>query len=193
MGQPKSPALEDGAVENLVRSRLKALLPLSKSDQLERGGIVHRHNATRRLGFVEVVPGSHEDIDMGFHKNAFLQYVNPNRGCPPNTTPIAFYHTHGRDDSKLAAGQRRSGPADFSWEDWRIATEEQLVAYVALDDGRWKRFTPVVLQATTGTTEREIDGRSVTVTYRSLPIFNEKGEDHINLGKTVEMNGNLLR
>lgn len=192
-GQRKSPTLSGGTIEKLVEARLRVLLPLSRGDQLERGGIVHRHTLSKALGVVEFAPGSHEAIDLGFNKDALGQYVKPNRGCPPNTTPVAFYHTHGRDDSKLPPGMRRSGPADFSDEDKRVATEEQLVAYVALDDGRWKRFTPVALTAQTGTVEREVNGERVMVPFRALPAFNEKGQDYAQLGRTEFMNGNLLR
>ena len=67
------------------------------------------------------------------------------------------------------------------------------MAYVALDDGRWKRFTPVVLEAQTGTIEREIDGQTVSVPYRALPAFDDQGREYWRLGKNDFMNGNLLR
>lgn len=190
--QRKSPTLEGGTIEDLARSRLKKLLPLSKGDQRERGGTIHRHNHSGTLGYVEFKPGTHEDIDLGFNKDKSSRYLKPNRGCPPNTTPVAFYHTHGRDDSKLPPSHRRSGPADISDEDMRVATEEQLVAYVALDDGRWKRFTPVVLQAQTGTYESEIDGQTVTIPFRATPFVDEQGREYWRLGKNDDMHGNLL-
>ena len=192
-GQAKATTQDGVAIERLVEGRLRVLLPQSKGDQRERGGTVHRHNQSGKLGYVEFEPGTHEKIDMGFNKDKLGRYLKPNRGCPANTTPIAFYHTHGRDDSKLPPGARRAGPADVSDEDMRVATEEQLVAYVALDDGRWKRFTPVVLQALTGTIDREIDGQIVSVPYRALPAFNEQGQEYWRLGKNDFMNGNLLR
>lgn len=192
-GQRKSTTIEGGTVEEIIRDRLKILLPQSKDDQLERGGTVHRHNTSRQLGYVEFDPGTHESIDMGFRKDGSGQYLKPNRGCPPNTTPVAFYHTHGRDDSKLPPGARRAGPPDISDEDMRVATEEQLVAYVALDDGRWKRFTPVTVPVLTGTYQREVNGETVNVPYRAQPAFNEQGQEFWKLGRNELMNGNLLR
>lgn len=192
VGQSKSPTIDGGRLEDMVRRRLRVLLPLSKNDQKERGGTVHRHNTSQKLGYVEFEPGTHESIDMGFRKDGAGQYLKPNRGCPPNTTPVAFYHTHGRDDSKLPPGARRAGPADISDEDMRVATEEQLVAYVALDDGRWKRFTPVEVPVSTGTIQREVGGRMVDVPYRAQSAFNDQGQEYWKLGRNEPMNGNLL-
>ncbi len=191
-GQRKAQTNEGGAIEALVKARLKTLLPLSKGDQLERGGIVHRHDKTGALGQVEGPPGTEEDLDIGFKKDAAGTYLKPNRGCPAGTTPVAFYHTHGRDDSKRPPGARRAGPAGFSEEDLRIATEEQLVAFVALDDGRWLRFTPAVVPVETGTFERTVGGVTETVPFRAQHAFDADGQPFWKKGLIEPMNGNLL-
>lgn len=191
-GQRKAPTNEDGAIEDLVKARLRKLLPLSKGDQLERGGIVHRNEKTGALGHVEGAPGSEDDLAIGFTKDPCGRYVTPNRGCPPGTRPVAFYHTHGRDDSKRAEGARRAGPAGFSDEDLRIATEEQLVAFVALDDGRWLRFTPVEVPVVAGMMECTVAGVTETVPFRAQHAFDTDGQPFWQKGKTVPMNGNLL-
>ncbi|MBP0466044.1 hypothetical protein J5Y09_19110 [Roseomonas sp. PWR1] len=192
-GQRKDPTKEGGAIETLVKARLAKLLPLSRGDQLERGGIVHRHNTTQVLGFVECPPGTEEDLDIGFKKDGCGRYLKPNRGCPPGTTPVAFYHTHGRDDSKRPAGMRRAGPAGFSDEDMRIATEEQLVAFVALDDGRWLRYAPVQVPVAAGSMECTIAGVTETVPFRAQHAFDADGQPFWTKAKPEPMNGNLLR
>ncbi len=131
--QPKASTPEGMRIEKLARWLLSWKLPDSIEEEREYGGVIWRDEKTGKLGYTGPFPGyakAHVDVHVW----------DDNRGCPPGTKAVAWYHTHPVKTAQL-------GPdtIHFEWDkfiggDKLISDSFLLPGYVATMDGRFWRY-----------------------------------------------------
>lgn len=126
-------------LENFARTKLTEILPVSINEKVEYGAVIYKHNQSKKLGATKLCKSTESDnkVDVGLSK--------PNCGCPADTKPIAFYHTH----PFLKVGELHM-EQDFSTpEDKRLANDNRLIGFLGSADGGFRCYLPAKLPTTT--------------------------------------------
>jgi hypothetical protein len=137
--QPRATTREGIAIEQLAVSALKKIIAMSKSENREYGGVIHRHNVTgeiRKTGPFKGDRDNHVDVAQG----------KPNWGCPENTTPVAWYHTHPVKE-RITATPQGVVRMTMEWDkfiegDKVISDGNNMIGYMIDPDRQLWRYDP---------------------------------------------------
>jgi hypothetical protein len=138
--QPKATTKEGMAIETLAVKTLKNIIAKSKFENLEYGGVIHRDNKTGKIEKTGPFPGdrdNHVDIAQG----------KPNWGCPENTTPVAWYHTHPMKERVTVTPKGVIVRMAMEWDkfiegDKVISDGNNMIGYMIDPDGQLWRYNP---------------------------------------------------
>ena len=112
--------------EDAARNMLNAYLKESIYRRVEYGGMIYRKGSLyHATGPRE---GTGASVDVGHRET--------NKGCPPGTTPAAYWHTHPNYD---AAGMTAEY-WEFSDADKQVAKDADVDAYVGTLAGDFMRY-----------------------------------------------------
>lgn len=115
------------SIEQVARDVLNQILATSISERHEYGGMIYQQ-AGRFHATPPRTQGNPTTVDVGQR--------NPNKGCPPDTTPVAYYHTH----PTYSVGGIKASYDKFSPEDMSVAEDFKLDAYVGTLDGSFLKY-----------------------------------------------------
>lgn len=133
--QPRASTPEGMAIEQFSRALLASIIDQSVATKIEYGGVIFRRSHSKTLGATLAMGFSPTGVDIGvWHKN---------RGCPENTTPVAWYHTHPTVSVvTLDFGVVETAWQEFIGGDSLISDSFQLPGYVGTMDRRFWRYDP---------------------------------------------------
>jgi hypothetical protein len=127
MGNPVNRAM---AMDNAARAALNSCLATSIEKPAEYGGMIYALKG-QILAKPPITQGNPNTVDVGNHA--------PNCGCPPGSTPVAYYHTHPIASRAGMTGEYNT----VSDEDMDVVTDNKLeVGYVGTLDGSLIKFGP---------------------------------------------------
>jgi hypothetical protein len=137
--QPKATTPEGIKIEETARKLLKDVLAKSVDERREYGGVIHRHDTTRKIGWT----GPFRGYASG---RVDVRQDEVNRGCLAGTTAVAWYHTHPvAEFYSIHNGELITLHAE--WDKFIDGDEElsinwNLIGYVATFDRRFWRYDP---------------------------------------------------
>lgn len=127
MGNPVSRKM---AMDNAARVALNSCLATSIEKPAEYGGMIYAMQG-QILAKPPITQGNPNTVDVGSHA--------PNCGCPPGSTPVAYYHTHPIASRAGMTGEYN----EVSDQDMDVVTDNKLQAgYVGTLDGSFIKFGP---------------------------------------------------
>lgn len=118
--------------DEVARQKLNEINPISIAVDEEYGGVIYRDD--RSGAYSATGPrtsGEKHTVDVGLRE--------PNKGCPAGTTPVAYYHTHGKLSDPLAGGLRFNDE-DLIADDIEVAKQHEIDAYLATPSGRFLKY-----------------------------------------------------
>ena len=114
-------------IEHAAREVLNSILVTSIERRREYGGMIYLQGG-RCHATTPVTQDNPTTVDVG--------QQGPNRGCPPNTIPLAYYHTH----PTYSVGGFRATYETFSPEDKSVADDWHIDAYLGTLDGSFLKY-----------------------------------------------------
>lgn len=115
-------------IDNAARAALNATLAKSIEERREYGGMIYASGG-QCIAMPARTQRDPTRVDVGQRE--------PNCGCPPGTTPVAYYHTH---PTYSVAGMKAQYN-EFSEDDKAVARDFKLeAAYVGTLDGSFLKF-----------------------------------------------------
>jgi Domain of unknown function (DUF4329) len=114
-------------IEGTARNALNKILKLSIERRREYGAMICL-KAGQYVAFKARTQDEPNTVDVGQHED--------NCGCPPGSTPVAYYHTH---PIASQAGMKAEYN-EFSDEDKAVAKEHHIDAYVGSVDGSFLKY-----------------------------------------------------
>ena len=115
------------SAEETARKALNKILACSIVRRKEYGAMICL-KAGQYVAFKARTQDEPNKVDVGQHED--------NCGCPPGSTPVAYYHTH---PIASQAGMK-ADYNEFSDEDIAVATEHRIDAYVGTLDGSFLKY-----------------------------------------------------
>lgn len=141
MSQPKSGTRDGMTVEEFARKILAPLIGKSVSEQIEYGGVIHRHLKTGELGSTGPFKGdSPTHVDVRIWAPRGKTQKEWNAGCPAGTKPVAWYHTHPAKFVMTRDGLMNADWDKFQDGDQLISDSFLLTGYVATMDRQLWRY-----------------------------------------------------
>ncbi len=120
-------ASSDKSPEEAARKALNKTLKLSIERRKEYGAMICL-KAGKYVAFKARTQDEPNTVDVGQHED--------NCGCPPGSTPVAYYHTHPLySQASLSASYN-----EFSDEDKDVAKDHSIDAYVGTLDGSFLKY-----------------------------------------------------
>ncbi|MBR0642079.1 DUF4329 domain-containing protein [Plastoroseomonas hellenica] len=133
--QPKATTIEGIAVEVAAIKLLLKILKTSVDEKLEYGGVIYRDQAGPIKHTGPFKGESAIKVDVGHNKD--------NWGCPQESTPLAWYHTHPLQKIQTSNMGEVTGLWDsFIGGDKGLSNDSGLTGYLATGDGRVWRYDP---------------------------------------------------
>ena len=133
--QPKATTPEGIKIEAAARAVLSSIIGPSVSEKREYGGVIWRRDATGEIGYTGPIKGfSEAGVDVGQDK--------PNMGCPPGTTPVAWYHFHPTKETNVGGDRFKMDWDKFIEGDKLLSDGHNLPGYVASFDRQFWRYDP---------------------------------------------------
>ncbi len=115
-------------MDQVARQALNNILATSIQLRSEYGGMIYEKGGTC-YAMPPRTQGNPTTVDVGVH--------SPNHGCPPGTTPVAYYHTH---PTYSVAGMKASYN-EFDQDDKDVVLDNDLLAgYAGTLDGTFLKF-----------------------------------------------------
>jgi hypothetical protein len=114
-------------IEKTAREILNSILVKSISERVEYGGMIYFQSG-KYCATNPRTQGYRNTVDVGLNET--------NMSCPPDSTPVAYYHTH----VNLSSAGFKMSPFEFSDEDKAAATDHSIDAYLGILDGSFLKF-----------------------------------------------------
>ena len=127
----RKPGGAPAGADAIARQKLNEINPLSIATDWEYGGVIYRDE---KGAYGATGPRTSEEkhtVDVGLYEK--------NKGCPEGTTPVAYYHTHGKLSDPLDGGLRFNDE-ELIADDVDIARAHEIDAYLATPSGKFLKY-----------------------------------------------------
>jgi hypothetical protein len=159
---------EKKRIERYAIKQLGSILcySLAANPPIEWGGVIYRWDAAGRGHTAGQLDHTGYFISEGSSINVNVGQDKPNCGCPEGSTPVAWFHTHPRKETK---DHVQLGWDQFVEGDVYVSDNWGIPGYVATMDGRvWRYDPPPTVGYNNG---RPTQQQGVEGTYGTLPAW----------------------